>query len=62
MTRKTAARPSKTSAPEAEPVPEECPACKGAGTVAVTVRVGRRHRVVGEQDGMCLACFGSGTT
>jgi hypothetical protein len=36
--------------------------CKGAGTVAVTVRVGRRHRVVGQQDGMCLTCFGDGTT
>ncbi|WP_327291101.1 hypothetical protein [Streptomyces sp. NBC_01198] len=55
--RKTAARPAK---PAAEPVPEKCPVCKGTGTVAVTVRVGRRHRVVGKQDGMCLTCFGTG--
>ncbi|WP_333770433.1 hypothetical protein [Streptomyces sp. IBSBF 2435] len=58
-TRKTTARPAKTAAP-AEPVPEKCPVCKGTGTVAVTVRVGRRHRVVGKQDGMCLSCFGTG--
>jgi hypothetical protein len=34
--------------------------CKGTGQVAVTVRVGRRHRLVGQQEGMCLTCFGSG--
>lgn len=60
MARKSTARPAKTAAP-AEPEPENCPACKGTGTVAVTVRVGRRRRVVGQQDGMCLACFGNGT-
>ncbi|MFI0899096.1 hypothetical protein [Streptomyces sp. NPDC020983] len=57
MARKTPAKPA-----PAEPVPAPCEACKGTGTVAVTVRVGRRHRVVGRQDGMCLNCFGSGTT
>ncbi len=57
MARRTSAKPP---AP-AEPVPEKCSACKGTGTVAVSVRVGRRHRVVGQQDGMCLACFGTGT-
>jgi DnaJ-class molecular chaperone len=61
MARKTTARPAKPAA-VAEPVPEECPTCKGTGTVAVTVHVGRRHRIVGQQDGMCLACFGTGTT
>jgi DnaJ-class molecular chaperone len=40
--------------------PEKCPACKGSGEVSKTVRVGRRHRTVGEQTGLCLACFGSG--
>jgi DnaJ-class molecular chaperone len=57
-TRKPAARPAKP-APPAEPAP--CPVCKGTGQVAVTVRVGRRHRVVGSQEGMCLSCFGNGT-
>jgi DnaJ-class molecular chaperone len=56
MARKTTARPAKPA-----PVPEPCEVCEGTGTVAVTVRVGRRHRVVGQQDGMCLTCFGSGT-
>lgn len=55
-----ARRPAKPKAvPEAPP---PCLACKGTGTVAVTVRVGHRHRVVGQQDGMCLNCFGTGTT
>jgi hypothetical protein len=56
MARKTTAKPA-----PAVPVPVPCEVCKGTGTVAVTVRVGRRHRVVGQQDGMCLTCFGSGT-
>ncbi|MEU9609598.1 hypothetical protein [Streptomyces sp. NPDC048057] len=50
--------PRKTTTPK----PPKCPACKGTGTVAVAVRVGRRRRVVGQQDGMCLGCLGSGTT
>jgi DnaJ-class molecular chaperone len=47
--------------PPPPPAPASCEVCEGTGTVAVTVRVGRRRRVVGKQDGMCLACFGSGT-
>jgi DnaJ-class molecular chaperone len=39
---------------------KECPACKGEGEVARTVRVGRRHREVGQQFGWCLTCNGSG--
>ncbi|MCX4672855.1 hypothetical protein OG453_40510 [Streptomyces sp. NBC_01381] len=38
----------------------KCKPCKGTGEVSRPVRVGRKHRVVGEQTGMCLACFGSG--
>ncbi|MFJ2636449.1 hypothetical protein ACIO6U_31475 [Streptomyces sp. NPDC087422] len=48
----------------AKPVPKTpppCEVCKGTGQVAATVRVGRRHRVVGQQEGMCLSCFGTGT-
>ncbi|WP_030905445.1 hypothetical protein [Streptomyces sp. NRRL F-5126] len=58
MPRKTTRRaPAKTVAP-VEPAP--CPTCTGAGTVARTVRVGRRHRTVGRQEGLCLTCLGSG--
>jgi hypothetical protein len=28
--------------------------------VAATVRVGRKRRPVGQQDGLCLNCLGSG--
>ncbi|WP_435130347.1 hypothetical protein [Actinacidiphila sp. bgisy144] len=59
-TRKTTVRrPAKPGPALSEP--PKCPVCKGTGTVSVTVRVGRRRRVVGQQDGMCLTCFGSGT-
>ncbi|MFK8908898.1 hypothetical protein [Streptomyces sp. YS-3] len=40
--------------------PVKCPACKGSGEVSRSVRVGRRHRVVGQQTGLCLTCLGSG--
>ncbi|MFJ4697352.1 hypothetical protein ACIP5N_04170 [Streptomyces sp. NPDC088768] len=40
--------------------PVACEVCQGSGVVAVAVRVGRKRRVVGKQDGMCLTCFGSG--
>ncbi len=60
MTRRTSTKPAAPT--PAEPATDTCSACKGTGTVAVTVRVGHRHRVVGQQDGMCLACFGTGTT
>ncbi|MER7478640.1 MULTISPECIES: hypothetical protein [Streptomyces] len=39
---------------------QDCPVCHGTGEVARTVRVGRKHRVVGEQSGLCLNCLGSG--
>jgi hypothetical protein len=55
VARKTTAR----KVPEAA-VPARCEVCKGTGQVAVNVRVGRRHRLVGQQEGMCLSCFGSG--
>ncbi|WP_428953069.1 hypothetical protein [Streptomyces sp. cg35] len=47
----------KTPAP---PAPAACPVCKGSGEVSVTVRVGRKRRVAGQQTGMCLTCLGSG--
>lgn len=40
--------------------PTACRTCKGSGEVASTIRVGRRHRTVGQQTGFCLTCFGSG--
>ncbi|MFF3749522.1 hypothetical protein ACFYYH_03520 [Streptomyces sp. NPDC002018] len=48
----------KTTTAPAEP--DKCATCKGSGLVAVAVRVGRRHRNVGQQEGFCLACFGTG--
>ncbi|MYR25155.1 MULTISPECIES: hypothetical protein [unclassified Streptomyces] len=42
------------------PMSVACEVCQGSGVVAVAVRVGRKRRVVGKQDGMCLTCFGSG--
>ncbi|MFJ3707288.1 hypothetical protein OG204_10315 [Streptomyces sp. NBC_01387] len=38
----------------------ECKPCGGTGNVATTVRVGRKRRPVGQQDGFCLNCFGTG--
>ncbi|WNI18706.1 hypothetical protein [Actinacidiphila sp. ITFR-21] len=52
---------TRTAKPAAPATPPPCEPCDGTGQVAVTVRVGRRHRVVGSQEGMCLACFGTGT-
>ncbi|MBJ7001724.1 hypothetical protein JG491_16855 [Streptomyces sp. CRPSP2-6A1] len=43
-----------------EPKPAACSVCKGTGEVSRTVRVGRRHREVGQQTGLCLNCLGSG--
>lgn len=40
--------------------PAPCGTCGGSGEVSKTVRVGRRHRNVGEQAGLCLACMGTG--
>ncbi|WP_328768622.1 hypothetical protein [Streptomyces sp. NBC_00286] len=42
------------------PAPKKCEPCNGTGEVTRTVRVGRKQRVVGQQAGICLACFGSG--
>ncbi|MFB7637037.1 hypothetical protein ACFC0M_39660 [Streptomyces sp. NPDC056149] len=50
---------TKRTTPPKPPV-KGCLVCKGTGEVARTVRVGRRHRVVGEQTGLCLNCLGSG--
>ena len=42
------------------PAPKPCDPCKGTGEVSRTVRVGRKRRDVGQQTGICLACFGTG--
>ncbi|WTX32685.1 hypothetical protein OG970_24025 [Streptomyces sp. NBC_00658] len=55
VTRKSTT-PRKAAASE----PAECEPCKGTGEVAQTVRVGRKRRSVGQQAGICLACFGTG--
>jgi DnaJ-class molecular chaperone len=49
----------KTAVP-APAEPAKCPTCKGSGEVSRTVRVGRKHRTVGRQTGICLTCLGSG--
>ncbi|MFI8865292.1 hypothetical protein ACIGNW_00010 [Streptomyces sp. NPDC053707] len=41
--------------------PAACKPCGGTGNVPTTVRVGRKRRPVGQQDGLCLNCLGSGT-
>ncbi|MFH9998601.1 hypothetical protein ACH4NR_00090 [Streptomyces globisporus] len=58
--RRTTTKPPTTTAPApVEPAP--CQPCGGTGNVAITVRVGRKRRPVGQQDGICLNCLGSGT-
>ncbi|WLQ33603.1 hypothetical protein P8A18_09110 [Streptomyces castrisilvae] len=49
--------------PEPPPVVAngDCKPCGGTGNVPTTVRVGRKRRPVGQQDGLCLNCFGTGT-
>ncbi|MFF2506179.1 hypothetical protein ACFVTY_22725 [Streptomyces sp. NPDC058067] len=42
------------------PAAKECAPCKGTGEVAVSVRIGRKRRVVGQQNGLCLNCLGTG--
>ena len=44
----------------AAPVP--CEPCEGTGLVSKPIRVGRRQRNVGSQQGACLACWGTGET
>lgn len=56
-----AARKTTTRRPAKPVEPPACPVCKGTGQVAVTIRVGRKQRPVGQQEGMCLTCFGTGT-
>ncbi|GAA2647835.1 hypothetical protein [Streptomyces vastus] len=47
--------------PARKPPPsKKCQPCDGTGEVTRSVRVGRKQRVVGQQTGICLACFGSG--
>ncbi|MFJ2173961.1 hypothetical protein ACIOHE_13745 [Streptomyces sp. NPDC087851] len=58
--RTTTRRTAKTP-PPAPAEPKNCETCAGTGTVASTVVVGRKRRAVGQQDGFCLDCFGSGT-
>ncbi|MFJ3528484.1 hypothetical protein [Streptomyces sp. NPDC090132] len=41
--------------------PGDCKPCGGSGNVPTTVRVGRKRRPVGQQDGLCLNCLGTGT-
>ncbi|NEB70519.1 hypothetical protein G3I39_26170 [Streptomyces fulvissimus] len=55
-TRRTTTKPSKKT----PPAPVVCSTCDGSGMVAATVRVGRKRRQVGQQDGLCLNCLGSG--
>ncbi|WP_328438536.1 hypothetical protein OHA71_17870 [Streptomyces sp. NBC_00444] len=43
-----------------KPAPKPCEPCRGTGEVARTVHVGRKRRAVGQQTGICLACFGTG--
>ncbi|MFE9553662.1 hypothetical protein ACFYOD_09310 [Streptomyces sp. NPDC006703] len=49
--------PSRTAR---KPTPAECSVCKGTGEVPITVRVGRKRRPVGQQNGYCLTCLGTG--
>ncbi|MFJ7056141.1 hypothetical protein ACIQVA_00015 [Streptomyces microflavus] len=59
-TKRTTTKTPTTTAPDpVEPAP--CQPCGGTGNVAITVRVGRKRRPVGQQDGLCLNCLGEGT-
>ncbi|MGW6403288.1 hypothetical protein [Streptomyces sp. NPDC055134] len=42
------------------PAATQCGPCQGTGEVPVSVRVGRKRRVVGQQNGLCLNCLGTG--
>ncbi|WP_095936651.1 hypothetical protein [Streptomyces sp. Tue6028] len=53
-----ARKPRKATVPV--PAAKQCGPCNGTGEVARTVRVGRTKRPVGQQTGICLACFGTG--
>ncbi|MFJ9055769.1 hypothetical protein [Streptomyces sp. NPDC102409] len=56
-----ATRTTKPKKPTASTEPAACKPCGGTGNVPTTVRVGHKRRPVGQQDGLCLNCFGSGT-
>ncbi|MBT2424808.1 hypothetical protein J7F02_03620 [Streptomyces sp. ISL-112] len=58
-TKRTTTKPPKNPTPV--PVEPACQPCGGTGNVAITVRVGRKRRPVGQQDGLCLNCLGEGT-
>ncbi|MFF3000890.1 hypothetical protein ACFVTC_41100 [Streptomyces sp. NPDC057950] len=51
---------SKKPPPPPAPVTPKCGPCGGTGEVPAAVRVGRNRRTVGQQAGICLACFGTG--
>ncbi|MFE4775259.1 hypothetical protein [Streptomyces sp. NPDC056713] len=51
---------AKKKSPPRPPAAKRCEPCKGTGEVAVSVQVGRKRRVVGQQNGLCLTCFGTG--
>lgn len=53
---------SAVAAAARRPRARKCTTCKGSGQVTTTVRVdkGSAARPVGEQEGLCLTCFGSG--
>ncbi|MCX5279118.1 hypothetical protein [Streptomyces sp. NBC_00198] len=51
---------TKKRTPRPAPARSKCGPCKGTGEVARPVHVGRKRRPVGEQAGICLACFGTG--
>ncbi|WP_031053359.1 hypothetical protein [Streptomyces sp. NRRL F-5702] len=57
--RTTTKTPKKTTPVPVEPA--SCQPCGGTGNVAITVWVGRKRRPVGQQDGLCLNCLGTGT-
>ncbi|MBT2380064.1 hypothetical protein J7E90_22705 [Streptomyces sp. ISL-111] len=56
MATKRTTKPPKNTPPASA----VCSPCDGSGMVAATVRVGRKRRPVGQQDGLCLNCLGSG--
>ncbi|MFE5174080.1 hypothetical protein [Streptomyces sp. NPDC056634] len=51
---------AKKQTPPRPPAAKQCGPCKGTGEVPVSVRVGRKRRVVGQQNGLCLTCLGTG--
>ncbi|MFJ3435703.1 hypothetical protein ACIPMU_19390 [Streptomyces cyaneofuscatus] len=59
-TKRTTTKPPTTTVPAPVELPS-CQPCGGSGNVAITVRVGRKRRPVGQQDGLCLNCLGEGT-